>query len=482
MKRAGSPRRRRLAVMLLCCLAPAALAATSAAMDFAALTAQIEAIRVAANVPGVVILISGPDEILHLAALGEADRATRAPLRVDQYLRIGSITKTFNAIAVMRLVERGALSLDAPVAGMLARPPFRNPWERARPLTIAHLLEHTGGLRDLTPAEFAFNAPVSLAAAFAIAPASRDLRWPPGLYPSYSNHGAGILAAVLERLSGETYEAVVAREVFAPLAMTSASFLPETRVLARLATGYDADGETAIPYWHMLYRALGAINVEPREMAALLQLMLQRGRYAGRQILSPASVARMETPRTSLAARAGVTYGYGLGVYQTYRRGVSFYGHGGDADGYLAHLAYAPALGLGYFVSINAFNKAALKAMRRAIEDRFTASQRVRAPAALRLPAAVRTALAGSYDPVTRRFPDAYAPGVVPGRMRIVDVAGALATETAGGRQRGLIAVTPETFRRAGEAGATIAIIRDAGDVYLQGNDLGNYRRVRDGE
>lgn len=203
-----------------------------ATMTAADLDVRSEQIRRRHHIPGAVLLVVSPTAIVHTAAFGEASRSTHRPISLDDYFRVGSITKTFTALGVMTLVERGKLRLDTPVPDLVTRLPYHHSWERQYPVQVAQLLEHTAGFYDLSRKEFDFNEPLSLAAAFALDPDSREIHWPPGMHASYSNSGAGIAALVIERTSGLSYEEFMRRHVFTPLAMHSATLVPEPRMLA----------------------------------------------------------------------------------------------------------------------------------------------------------------------------------------------------------------------------------------------------------
>ncbi|MGR9092106.1 MAG: serine hydrolase [Gammaproteobacteria bacterium] len=97
---------------------------------------------------------------------------------------------------------------------------------------------------------------------------------------------------------------LVEQEIFRPLGITSAAFSLSEAERNRLVSGYDSDGRTPIPYWHTLYRAFGGINVSPRDMVPLVQLFLKRRRHGPAQRVSEHGIIRIETPETSLAARA----------------------------------------------------------------------------------------------------------------------------------------------------------------------------------
>jgi len=211
-------------------------------------------------------------------------------------------------------------------------------------------------------------------------------------------------------------------------------------------------------------------------MGHFVQMLLNYGQYKGRRILQPASIARMEQPRTTLAARAGLTYGYGLGNYQSVHDGFLFHGHGGDGDGYLAHYAYNRDTNLGYFVVMNAFNQDAIDAIRNRIESFIVAGHQPTPTKTVLVPAITLKELTGTYQAVTHRFHWDQPERVARDRIEVLLIGDTLYTRTPGGKRRQLIPVTARLFRRSGDPVATIAFIENDGDLYLQG-DFGNYRR-----
>ena len=336
------------------------------------------------------------------------------------------------------------------------------------------LAEQLDVLADAEPAAVIVGpAFVSLAQAFAVDPTSRTVRWPPGRYSSYSNSGAGLAALVIERTTGQRYEDFVTTRILRPLGMRHAGFAPTTANDPRRATGYDSDGVTPMPYWHTLYRAFGGLDATVGDMGAWVQWLIDPARTP---IVPAGDVLRMERPATTLAARAGLAHGYGLGLYRYVHDGIVFTGHGGDADGYLSRLGYHRASRRGYFLVINAFRGEALRAMQEAVEDALAADiAQPDPPATPKVPASTLTALAGCYAAVTQRFPGAASPEDPPLQVAVVD--GGLVTITANGRLRALIAVGNNTFRRDDEPVATSAFVDDDGRWMLQG-EMGNLRRL----
>ena len=445
--------------------------------SFEQLIADLDALRTGHGVAGFGLTVWSGEQGLQTGTGGLADRDSGRPVTAETLFRIGSITKTFNALAALLLAEQGRLDLDTPVRTLVPDAPLENPWSDEYPVRVAHLLEHSSGLLDMTRAEFDHNEPFStLEAAFAWRPQARVVQWPPGLHHVYSNANPGYVGLVIERVSGQDYGQFITERILRPLGMRSAGITDDAASRRRLATGYDRDGRTPIPYWHMIFPPLGAINATPREMGALLELLLRRGMVGHERLLEAASVARMERPATTLGARNGLTYGYGLGLDQFVRNGFRWYGHGGDGDGYLSHFGYSREAGAGYFLTINAFKHRAMRAMKARVQDHLTHALAPPRPPLPGVDPGTLEPITGSYVKISRRFDQEDAAGRDKDRLRIVLEDGALYTHSAKGRRR-LIPVSAHLFRREGQPLATIAIAAQDGDLYLQAG-FGNYQRA----
>ncbi|GAG07127.1 unnamed protein product, partial [marine sediment metagenome] len=255
---------------------------------------------------------------------------------------------------MLKMVEKGELFLEDTVASLLPELPLHNSYDSSP--SLAMMLEHTAGLADLSAREFNYLKPLSLQKAFAVNPKAKKVLWEPGCHYSYSNAGAGYVAAAIEKKTGVDYDLWFAREILKPLGMTQSQLYWSEEIQSRLVQGYDTDLRKPIPYWHTLFRAFGGLNSTPNEMARFLSLLVNKGELDGKRVFSSASIDRMESPLTSLSAKNGIVLAYGLGLRSEAIRGHKVFSHGGDADGYLAHFAYSHESGRGYFVVINAFN------------------------------------------------------------------------------------------------------------------------------
>ena len=206
-------------------------------------------------------------------------------------------------------------------------------------------------------------------------------------------------------------------------------------------------------------------------------MLLNEGRHGGKQILSSESMRRMETPTTTLAARSGLTFGYGLGVYPYFRNGVLLHGHSGDADGYLSYFGYSRELDVAYFLSVNHFNWPTLGALRRVVEDWMVDGHSSTPPPSVRIPAGILSQYTGRYEPAAWRFAWTEASDRAQQIVSITLSDGVLYTHTANGNRQALIPVTDKHFRRSDEPVATSAFVHD-GDGRLYFQDDENYVRV----
>jgi len=422
------------------------------------------------EVPGLAVLLVDKNGIRESLALGYADLAQRRPMTVDTLVRVGLITKKFNAIALLQLEAAGLVSLDARLQELAPELPLSNPWEDEHPVTLVHLLENTAGLMDMSREEFAHNEPfASLRAAFDFAPENRRASWPPGFYAEYSNVGSGYLGYVIEQASGMSYEAFMRERVLTPMGLRSATLRADDATLQRLAVGYDTDGRSVIPYWHMVFPPMGAINATPREMACLPQFLLRRGELDGKRMIAPLAVVRMETPSSSLAARAGLTYGCGLGLDQEIDGQLVWYGHEVDGDGYLSHFSYQKDLGIGYFLTLNAFKRAALSDLKDAMRAYLAEDSAQSGMAPMKADVNPPGRIVGDYEQLTTRFDSAWRL-----RLSIVKRDNRLFLVYPSGREVRIMPVADGLFRHPHHPIATIAVVDVGGRIVISG-DFGKY-------
>ncbi|MEU0199078.1 MULTISPECIES: serine hydrolase domain-containing protein [unclassified Streptomyces] len=251
-----------------------------------------------------------------------------APDENVQY-RIGSITKTFTAVLVLRLRDEGALDLADPLEKHL-------PDTGVGEVTVAELLAHTGGLAAETPGPWWERSPGSLRPEIADVLGERPSLSPPGRRFHYSNPGYALLGALVEKLRGDSWEEVLRREVLEPLELHRTSVRPQAPY---------AGGWAVHPWADVMLH-------EPTEdlgrMAPAGQLWSTTGdlaRFAAflvkgdERVLSPESLLEMRTPAAPHeASDVASGYAYCLGMEIRRRDGRSLVGHTGSLPGFLACL------------------------------------------------------------------------------------------------------------------------------------------------
>ncbi len=321
----------------------------------------IEKVLKDGRTPGAAVAIVSRDKVEWMAGLGLADEATNKPVTTKTIFRIGSTSKEFIALAALKLQEEGKLKLTDTLRQWVPEYPVENAWESTDPVRIVHLLEQTSGIPEYRFSEYAHNdpTPVTLAQALNFAPQYRVIRWRPGSRYAYSSVGPALVAAVIEKASGQRFEDYVRDNFFLPLQMTTTSYFLTPEVQSNLTTMYWSRSHKVAPYRHLIYRPSGAVNASIEDMANYVRFHLQRGSFDGRQLLREASIDRLEVPTTLPSAQAGVTVGYGLYNRAMFSRGYEWHGHNGNRDACYVTMEYCPELGMGLVVMLNSNNVSA---------------------------------------------------------------------------------------------------------------------------
>lgn len=318
-----------------------------------ALDARIDATLKGSPVVGVQVALVDRSGAVWAKAYGHLDIERSRPARNASIFRAGSISKSVTGVLAQMLVEDGALDLNARLIEAVPAIAFQNKWEASDPVRLVHLAEHTTGWDDIHFSEYKSFAPgITLIAGLGVNPKSRTARWRPGRYASYCNAGPSALAAAIEAATGRSFEALVDERIFGPLAIEKASFQLTDEIAADLSRSYTPAGAEE-PYTHIAMRPAGSLNISAIELAKFVAFLIRRGEAGGIALVSPEGVERIERPTTSLAARAGLKLGYGLGVYGSPIEDRIFYGHTGGIDGFIAQYGYSKELQTGFVIMSN---------------------------------------------------------------------------------------------------------------------------------
>ena len=301
--------------------------------------------------------------------IGVADKTSNKEVDADTLFRIGSISKMFVTLSVLKLAEEGKLALNDPIQNWVEDVEFYNPWEDENPVKIVHLLSHTSGWDDLHMSEYANNDPTPLAleSSFSVYPKSRTSRWVPGSRMSYSNSGPGVVAYIVEKRTGLPYEEYVESTFFKPLGMKTATFFESDDYIKNSATLYQRDSEQ--PYWNIIMRPSGAVNASANDMLQLLDFFIND---ANQSILTEDSLEVMRHPQGSIMAESGLEVGHGLSHFIETNNAFTWYGHSGGVNGGISDFKYIPELKIGYYVAINSSNGNALYEITQLLKSSLT--------------------------------------------------------------------------------------------------------------
>ena len=355
------------------------------------------------HVPGMSIAIVHQDGSKWAAGLGKADLVNDRPAHETTLFRIGSISKGFVSLSILKLANEGKLSLDDTIQKLAPEVWFSNQWEASSPVRLVHLLENTTGWDDMHFRELAKDPTgMSFLDTLDYDHSSRISRWPPGTRMAYSNSGPAVAAYIVEKISGKSFEKYVEENFFKPIGMLTATYFQPIKELT--TTLYQSDGKTSLPYWNLLYRSIGSINASANDMANYLLFYLNHGNIHNTQILPATSLDRMETPTSSWAAKEGLQLGYGLNNYSTIFDGFVYHGHDGNVPGGLSALEYLSNEGIGYFYSLNSSNREAFKKVGVLVRAYITQQlQKPSIPPVVPIPETTK-AYTGWYEPNSPRM------------------------------------------------------------------------------
>jgi CubicO group peptidase (beta-lactamase class C family) len=308
-------------------------------------------------------IIEDTDKVVHSRAFGFKDVESAAPASTQTLYGIGSVTKSFTALAICKLAEEGKLDFHDPLSKHLPSM-ARSPFEK---IEIHHLLTHTSGFPGLGWAEVQiFNAlgktknwlPLSSIDDMAsfLDEAEKWKEAEPGSKYFYLNEGYFILGAIIEKASGKSYYDFVKEKILVPLEMKR-TFVSKEDVEAYgdLATPYFTEGgkiELSKVPWGS--GAAGGIMSCVSDLSNYVSMYLGRGEFRGRRIISEEMIQKMETPYATppLNLFPDGSYGYGLFVTSQFF-GEKLLRHDGSVSVYTAGIAYLPAKGIGVSLLCN---------------------------------------------------------------------------------------------------------------------------------
>lgn len=316
------------------------------------------------KLPSLAISIVKDGRETYSRAFGYRDIEHGLAAEADTLYGIGSVTKSFTCLAIMRLQEQGKLSVDDPVEKYL---PLKLR-VKGEPVRIWHLMTHSSGIPALAYAEALIRGIIGEPEAWMPAASPQVVitfmgdaaEWAearPGERFFYLNEGYVLLGCIVEKASGKSYDKYVRQEILEPLGMTRSYFNREE---------VERDGDLATPYvltpegilapsrfpWGI--KADGGLISNVHDLARYIMMYLNRGSLDGAEIVSPFSVEEMTKQRIAVPWRAFGDEAYGYGWMITRRfHGEKLVAHGGSVLVYTAWVGFLPERKMGVAVLAN---------------------------------------------------------------------------------------------------------------------------------
>ena len=316
------------------------------------------------HMPGAVMGIIIDGQLVWVKSAGVADIKSRAPVTLDTVFRIASMTKSFTAMAILKLRDEGKLSLDDPVSMYVpALTDLPYPTKDSPALTIRHLLSHSEGFpednpwgdRQLAQSDDAIKNFMRSGIPFSNAP---------GVAYEYSNFGFAILGQIVQAVARKPYPDYIRDAILMPLGMRASTFEAAQVPRARMAPGYRWEDNV----WkdepilaHGSFGSMGGLWTTANDLARYVAFLTSA--YPPRDEAENGPIRRssaremqqMARWQPAFALRATVdgptqlsvsTYGYGLGVAQDCRF-THVVAHGGGLPGYGSLMRWYPEHGVG---------------------------------------------------------------------------------------------------------------------------------------
>lgn len=305
------------------------------------------------DIAGAVVAIVKDGKVLTERGYGFSDVEKRTPVDPRKTLfRPGSVSKLLTWTAVMQLVEQGKIDLDADVNQYLD---FKIPAYDGKPVTMRNIMQHTAGFEEQAKGILT-DDPKSPSFEALLKAWTPNRVFAPGTTPSYSNYGASLAGYIVQRLSGEPFDAYIEKHIFAPLDMQYSSFrqpLP-ANLVPLMSKGYPRASEAPKPYEIIGPAPAGSLAAPAEDMAHFMIAHLQNGEYQGQRILSAATAEQMHnSPLTVIPPLNRME----LGFFETNINGHEVIAHLGDTDTFHTSLHLYLQDGVGFYVSFNSLGK-----------------------------------------------------------------------------------------------------------------------------
>lgn len=305
------------------------------------------------NVPGAFVALLKNEEVVYQRHFGYSDLANKVPVTGQTGFNIGSISKTFTAWGIMKLVEQGKIGLDSAASKYLTRWQFPESKYDIEEVTIRKILSHTAGLSvHGYPGWSRVEKLPTIEESLSGIPKKSTrvkLAIKPGTKFKYSGGGFSVLQLIIEEVTGDTFEHYMDTAIVAPLGLNNSSFNIDNRILSKSSLEYNKKGKQ-IPFEHFTAKAAAGFHTCPDDLIKFIQMhfsTLNKNSNSS-TVISASSIKEMLT----VVPRVEDKTPTGLGYF----RYIKSWGHSGANSGWMAQIVVNTESNSGLVVLTNSYS------------------------------------------------------------------------------------------------------------------------------
>jgi CubicO group peptidase (beta-lactamase class C family) len=287
-----------------------------------------------ADGPGVAVLVAKGGKVIYRKGFGKANLEMDTPMKPEYVFRIGSITKQFTSVAILKLAEEGKLSISDPLTKFIPDYPTHG-----KTITVEHLLNHTSGIKSYTGMDqwtdevrrrdFTVDSLINYFK-------NEPMDFAPGEKWEYNNSGYILLGFIIEKVSGMSYADYVEQNFFKPLGMKNSYYGYTDKIIPNRLPGYQKQGDN---YENANFLSMTQPYAAGSLLSTVDDLYTWYKAVAAGKVISAESLKKAITPTKTTDGKT-IEYGYGLGTGVV--QGSASYGHNGGINGFLSSSVYLP--------------------------------------------------------------------------------------------------------------------------------------------
>jgi CubicO group peptidase (beta-lactamase class C family) len=297
----------------------------------------------ATDVPGYVVAVFSKEKVMYEKSIGVISNTTRKPVNRYSDFHMASVSKPFAATAILQLSDKGKVHLDSTLVSYL--PDFSMKDPNYKKITLYHILTHSSGIPDVT--DYEWERPQTddqSALRYAAGFKESQLDFEPGSEFRYSNAAYDILAAVVQRVTGQTFEEYVKKNILQPVGMLKSSFLLSDISRNNFTEPHQIDAKLFMspgkvyPY-NRIHAPSSTLHSNLNDLIGWARLFLQEGTLNGNTILKKDTWQKMLTPQRTVTDRYKVC----LSWFEVEIAGRKVYFHSGGDIGYRTFVGFCPS-------------------------------------------------------------------------------------------------------------------------------------------